>query len=286
MNEIYALSVSLSKEDISRFRKTNSLSRKELSILLGVSVRTIEKWETSEEGVSGPLVFLLTLLNSRPELIDKYRLPEKRYPLRLYYMSGNMVSTVIDVDMMNRKVSFKNYTDKLILRAFGNREEVTYEEYEEFLESRCFPKTRDKLVDRLMLFFTGNTRDSRAILSKQSQSIEEKRKNLDELVRTVDKVYERLSVGDIDCIGEELDRTWQIKKDLAGGISNPDIDNMYNTARNAGAIGGKILDAGGGGFMLLYVPDEKKESVRSAMKAYREVPFRVDYQGSRIIFAD
>lgn len=145
MNEIYALSESLSKEDIRRFRKTNSLSRKELSILLGVSVRTIEKWETSEEGVSGPLVFLLTLLNSRPELIDKYRLPEKRYPLRLYYMSGNMISTVIDVDMMNRKVSFKNYTDKLILRAFGNREEVTYEEYEEFLESRCFPKTRDKL---------------------------------------------------------------------------------------------------------------------------------------------
>ena len=148
------------------------------------------------------------------------------------------------------------------------------------------PKTRDKLFDRLMLFFTGNTRDSRAILSKQSQSIEEKRKNLDELVRTVDKVYERLSVGDIDCIGEELDRTWQIKKDLAGGISNPDIDKMYNIARSGGAIGGKILGAGGGGFMLLYVPEDKQEDVRAAMKDYREVPFKVDYQGSRIIFAD
>ncbi len=147
-------------------------------------------------------------------------------------------------------------------------------------------ETREKLVKNLMLFYTGNTRDSRKILAEQSDSIESKRKSLDELVLTVDSVCERLAHGDIDCVGTELNRTWKIKKQLAGGISNPDIDNMYTIACDNGAIGGKILGAGGGGFMLLYVPEDKQDTVREGLREYREVPFMVDYQGSRIIFVD
>lgn len=146
--------------------------------------------------------------------------------------------------------------------------------------------TREKLFSNLMLFFTGNTRDSRKILREQSDSIEEKRKSLDELVRTVDNVYENLAKGNIDSIGAELDRTWQIKKRFAGGISTGEIDDMYNYAKDAGALGGKILGAGGGGFMLLYVPENSQTVVRKALKLYKEVPFKVDYQGSRIIFVD
>lgn len=147
-------------------------------------------------------------------------------------------------------------------------------------------KTREKLSDNLMLFYTGNTRDSRKILSEQSESIEKKRKSLDDLVMTVDFVCEKLSHGEIDCVGAELDRTWKIKKQLASGITNPDIDEMYRLAQCSGAIGGKILGAGGGGFMLLYVPKNFQDSVRKGLKQYREVPFKIDYQGSRIIFAD
>ncbi len=147
-------------------------------------------------------------------------------------------------------------------------------------------KIREALTDSLMLFYTGNTRDSRKILSEQSDSIEAKRKNLDNLVMTVDSVCENLAKGNIDCVGSELDRTWKIKKDLAGGITNQEIDEMYNKALASGAIGGKILGAGGGGFMLLYVPKDKQNSVRNGLNNYREVPFRIDYQGSRIIFVD
>ena len=147
-------------------------------------------------------------------------------------------------------------------------------------------KTRERLIGKLMLFYTGNTRDSRKILSEQSDSIESKRKSLDDLVATVDSVCEKLANGDIDCVGSELDRTWMIKKQLAGGISNPDIDSTYDIARSNGAIGGKILGAGGGGFMLLYVPEEKQESVRKGLRQFREVDFNIDYQGSRIIFVD
>ena len=147
-------------------------------------------------------------------------------------------------------------------------------------------QTREKLCDRLMLFYTGNTRDSRKILSEQSDSIEAKREKLDDLVMTVDSVCEYLAKGEIDCVGKELDRTWNIKKQLAGGISNSEIDKMYSIAQSCGAVGGKILGAGGGGFMLLYVPNDKQDSIRKGLNHYREVPFKIDYQGSRIIFAD
>lgn len=145
---------------------------------------------------------------------------------------------------------------------------------------------RENLIQKLMLFFTGDTRDSRKILSEQSNSIEKKRKDLDDLVMTVDRICENIAMGDLNCVGLELDRTWTIKKQLAGGISNFKIDNMYGLARKSGAIGGKILGAGGGGFMLLYVPEDKQESVRNGLSNYREIPFCVDYQGSRIIFVD
>ena len=145
MNKGYAINDCLYKEDIRRFRDENSLSRRELATILNVSVKTIEKWEKSDNEINGPIVFLLALLNRNPDLIEKYRLPEKKYPLRMYYMENNFVNTVIDVDIMNRKVSFKNYTDRLILRAFGAKEVVTYEDFEAFLESRCFPRDRDKM---------------------------------------------------------------------------------------------------------------------------------------------
>ena len=145
---------------------------------------------------------------------------------------------------------------------------------------------KHKLYNNLMLFFTGNTRDSRKILSEQSDNIENKRKMLDELVLTVDKVYNEINNENIEIVGTELDKTWEIKKSLSSGISNEIIDNMYNLAKNAGAVGGKVLGAGGGGFMLFYVEDENKDKVRNALKDYREFSFDVDSEGSRIIFVD
>ena len=147
-------------------------------------------------------------------------------------------------------------------------------------------KYKKMLYNNLMMFFTGNTRDSKKILSEQSDNIENKRKQLDELVLTVDKVYEEINNKNIKIVGTELDKTWTIKKSLSSGISNENIDNMYNLAKKSGALGGKVLGAGGGGFMLFYVDDQNKEKVRDALKDYREVPFEVDNEGSRIIFVD
>lgn len=147
-------------------------------------------------------------------------------------------------------------------------------------------ETRDNLFKHFMLFFTGNMRDSREILNEQSSTIDSKRDMLDDLVYTVDSVFEEISHGNIDIVGTQLNRTWQIKKQFAKGVSNEEIDSMYEKAMNAGAVGGKILGAGGGGFLLLYVPYEYQDNVRYILNDYREVAFNVDYQGSRIVFVD
>ncbi len=150
----------------------------------------------------------------------------------------------------------------------------------------CRKEILCQLEKNLMLFFTGLTRDSGNILSEQTQTILDKTTMLDSLVETVDRAHDELVSGNMDLWGQELDKSWQIKKKFAGGISNPLIDQMYTAARNAGALGGKILGAGGGGFLLLYAKAEKQPEVKTALKEFRQVPLALEPQGSRIIFSD
>ena len=109
---------------------------------------------------------------------------------------------------------------------------------------------------------------------------------LDDLVNTTDKAVKALYDGNLDYWGTELDRTWKIKKTFAGGISNHKIDNMYVKAKEAGAIGGKILGAGGGGFMLLYVPLKKQNLVKRELSEFKNIQFDCSNEGSRIVFFD
>lgn len=150
----------------------------------------------------------------------------------------------------------------------------------------CRREYLNRLKGDLMLFYTGQGRDSRKILSEQSETIDRKMDRLDELVETVERCQQSLYRGEIEQWGVELDRAWQIKKAFAQGISTPEIDRMYETAKQAGALGGKILGAGGGGFMLLYVPGERQPAVSEALKMYRQIDFCFEPFGSRIIFMD
>lgn len=150
----------------------------------------------------------------------------------------------------------------------------------------CKKEYVEALKENLLLYYTGNGRDSRKILNEQSDTISQKIERLDKLVEAVDHNYSYLANGQVDMWGKELDEAWQIKKAFASGVSNPEIDEMYNIAKTAGTMGGKILGAGGGGFMLLYVPGDKQTAVREAMKTYREVAFDFEATGSQIIFAN
>jgi D-glycero-alpha-D-manno-heptose-7-phosphate kinase len=141
-----------------------------------------------------------------------------------------------------------------------------------------------RLGSNLLLFYTNKTRNANTILKKQMENTEEKRKELRTMRNLVPRVTDLIMKGDFDSVGRILHENWLLKRTLAGTISNEDIDNMYQKAMISGALGGKICGAGGGGFLLLYVPRDKQDAVRTALVKYRELPFMLDPLGSRIIF--
>lgn len=143
-----------------------------------------------------------------------------------------------------------------------------------------------KLKSSLMLFYTGLTRDSSTIMKEQNDTIAGKMELLDSMVEDVEAMYKALCEGTPDHWGVTLDQVWSKKKHFASGISNSEIDDMYMQAKQAGALGGKILGAGGGGFLLLYVPEECQGAVRAALSHYREINFSFESGGTQIIFSN
>ena len=148
------------------------------------------------------------------------------------------------------------------------------------------PKRKQTLEDNLLLFFTGFTRFSADIQKSTKASIQEKKEQLLKMLKLVDEVEEILTNNncDLDDFGRLLDVTWQLKKQTGKEISKDSIDELYKRGICAGALGGKLLGAGGGGFLLFYVRPEKQESVRNALKDLMEVPFSFENSGTQVIY--
>ena len=140
------------------------------------------------------------------------------------------------------------------------------------------------LNDRLMMFFTGFSRYSFSIQEANEKAIPKKQKELMEMLSLVDQAESILNRGDLDEFGRLLDHTWQLKRGLTSKVSTDEIDRIYTTAKVAGALGGKLLGAGGGGFLLLYVRPEHQPAVRKALSHLKEIPFRFEDGGARILY--
>jgi D-glycero-alpha-D-manno-heptose-7-phosphate kinase len=140
------------------------------------------------------------------------------------------------------------------------------------------------LNNNFMLFFTGMSRDSSSILKEQVSNLKDRITELREIKQMAHEARCTIEAENFDALGLLLHQSWELKKRLAGTISNGQINEMYATARSAGAIGGKISGAGGGGFLLLYVPLERQEKVRKALNGLQELPFRLETDGTKVIF--
>jgi D-glycero-alpha-D-manno-heptose-7-phosphate kinase len=146
------------------------------------------------------------------------------------------------------------------------------------------PDAQRVLNNNLLLFFTGISRNSSSILREQMMNLKDRRAELREIKQMAHQARIDIGEGNFDALGVLLNQSWELKKRLAGTISNGYIDEMYDTARRAGAIGGKIAGAGGGGFLLLYVPYECQSDVRNALNGLQELPFRLESDGTKVIF--
>ena len=144
MDKEYVRTEYVTKEEIKAVRSRFGMTQKEFADFLDCSKPTVERWERSDR-VTGPIAFLISILDQEPEIVLNRELPKRTTPLRLWYMYKQHVCTVIDVDIIKQKVKIINYTDDLLRRAFGRIEKPSYKDFEEFLESRCFPRERDKM---------------------------------------------------------------------------------------------------------------------------------------------
>lgn len=146
------------------------------------------------------------------------------------------------------------------------------------------PTVARRLNQNLMLLYTNVPRKAESVLSEQRDNIEDRRSVLREMRNMVSVGRAALEAGALDEFGRLLNDAWQLKKQLASKVSNTYIDDLYDTAIRAGALGGKITGAGGGGFLLLYCPREKQDAVRSALQHLPELPFHLERDGTKIIF--
>ncbi len=150
------------------------------------------------------------------------------------------------------------------------------------------PESYKKLENHLMMFYLGGTHSASEILREQSQNVQTVdkatvQKKMCEITR---ELKEELQKNNVNAMGQLLHENWLLKRSLASGISNPIIDETYESAMKAGALGGKLLGAGGAGFMLFYVPEDKQTAVRIALAHLREMDFEMDNSGASIVMTD
>jgi len=151
----------------------------------------------------------------------------------------------------------------------------------------CSPDVLADLQARLLFFYTGITRSASTLLQRQSAAIAapgEKSDAMGQMVRLAEDAFQNLCSGNTASFGAMLHEAWQIKRCLTSDVTNGMINWAYDAAIAAGAEGGKLLGAGGGGFLMLIAPPERHKSIRSALQSLRELPFRFAAAGSSIIF--
>jgi len=187
----------------------------------------------------------------------------------------------IEVDILGKPMGRQDQ----YIAAYGNMRFITFSREGISAEKVVLSKEgKTKLSERLMLFFTKRTRRSGEILAEQKANIADRVEVLKEMTKLAYQGREAITRETFDELGEMLHKGWQLKRQLASKISNSDLDEMYQAALNSGAVGGKITGAGGGGFLLLYAPAQRRDDIRSALWGLEEIPLRFEPDGTKVIF--
>ena len=170
--------------------------------------------------------------------------------------------------------------------AFGGLNKITFDaDGYKILPVDISHKNRKQFNNNLLLVFTGFSHFSGEVAVAQQNNIPHKISELNEMKSLVGEGEKILISGNsLDDFGRLLDYTWKLKRTLSDRISTNEIDELYDSAKKAGALGGKILGAGSGGFMLLYVPEEKRENVKKIFEPSRIIPFEFEDEGTKLIY--
>lgn len=191
----------------------------------------------------------------------------------------------IEIDILKKPIGKQ---DQYIV-AYGGLEHIRFYEDErvEVEPVVCSQETKELLQKRLLLLYTGITRSADAILTKQNKNMQQsaaKFTAMKQMTALADKMNQSLMKNNLDQFGKLLHLNWELKKKMTDSISSRQIDGWYKTARAHGAIGGKILGAGGGGYLLLYAPEHTHEEILRSLPDLRSMEIGFDTDGSRIVY--
>jgi len=191
-------------------------------------------------------------------------------------------SCEIEIDTLGKPIGVQDQ----YIAAYGGLRFFEFKRYGDITNTKISldPTIFQRFNENLILFFSGLTRRSETVLDEQNMNVNHNFRVLRKMKEIAYTAKEEFSKGNIDEIGNLLHESWLLKKQLAANISNDQIDEWYSIAMRAGALGGKITGAGGGGFLLLYVPQEKRRVVQSALSHLKELPFHLEQDGTKVIF--
>lgn len=209
----------------------------------------------------------------------------------LYALTGQMVSKrklALDSIHVEHNLIKENVgSQDQVAAAFGGFNKIMFGEEERIVVQpvTVSQEKLDLLQDHLMLFFTGLSRNASDVAKDQIENMSSRKDELRTMRGMVDEGISILNgrIDSFDSFGRLLDEAWKIKRELSRVITNSTIDEIYNTAIRAGALGGKLLGAGSGGFIIFYVPPENRWRVRKMLEGLVYVPFRFETLGSQII---
>ena len=191
------------------------------------------------------------------------------------------------IDIERNRLSENVGSQDQVSAACGGLNRIEFGSEDEFrVSTMVLPQERVRsLEDHLMLFFTGFARDASDIAGEQIKATYRKTSELNAMYQMVEEGSNILTgTGDLNDFGRLLHEGWQLKRGLTDLITTPNIDQIYEAGMKAGATGGKLLGAGGGGFMLFFVSPEKRQAVQVALDKLLHVPFKFESAGSQIIF--
>lgn len=228
----------------------------------------------AQSGLGSSSTFTVGLLNALHAL-DHY-MPTKR---ELALESIN-----IEQNLLNENVGSQDQT----AAAFGGLNKISFGGASEIEVEQIIihPDRIGELQNNLLLFFTGFTRNADSIAGEQIKNTRKKTSELNRMMELVDQAKSILvsKSASIDEFGKLLDEQWKLKRSLTSKITNPSIDQIYTLAIKGGALGGKLLGAGSGGFIVFYARKNKQKSVIEALEHLQHVPFRFEHNGSQIVY--
>ena len=238
----------------------------------GVEISTMGDIPSAGSGMGSSSTVTVGLLNAMYAYLG-----EPRDPATLARQACE-----IEIDVLGKPIGVQDQ----YIAAYGGQRFLTFERSGDVsAESLSLSEEQMRRLNRnLMLFFTNVTRKSETVLTEQKSNIQQRLEVLRELKKLAIQAREIMRAGEFDEFGHLLHRGWEFKKQMASRITNGGIDEIYGRALKAGALGGKITGAGGGGFLLLYCPPARQEDVRSALQPLSELPFNLERDGTKTIF--